>query len=59
MCIENDLAQTEELFNNLNAIIQYSQRMVEYMKIFGEDTKYARTFSEERDKLSDTFQKRT
>lgn len=57
MCIENDLAETEELFNN--AIIQYSQRMVEYMEIFGEDTKYARTFSEEREKLSDTFQKRT
>lgn len=57
MCIENDLAETEELFNN--AIIQHSQRMVEYMEIFGEDTKYARTFSEERDKLSDTFQKRT
>lgn len=57
MCIENDLAETEELFNN--AIIQYSQRMVEYMEIFWEDTKYARTFSEERDKLSDTFQKRT
>ena len=57
MCIENDLAQTEELFNNLNAIIQYSQRMVEYMEIFGEDTKYARTFREER--VSDTFQKRT
>ena len=55
MCIENDLAETEELFNN--AIIQYSQRMVEYMEIFGEDTKYARTFREER--VSDTFQKRT
>ena len=25
--------------------------MVEYMEIFGEDTKYARTFSEERDKF--------
>lgn len=58
MCIENVLAETEELFNN--AIIQYSQRMVEYKEIFvWEDTKYARTFSEERDKLSDTFQKRT
>lgn len=33
--------------------------MVEYKEIFGEDTKYARTFSEERDKLSDIFQKRT